>query len=93
MAFYLLILFLVGDVQSMFDCEVIGYLAATLEVAAIADGLAIVTDSIIDNMTVRMLLVVMSNDNVLRVANIHLLHVLLSNLRHKVISHSVCIVR
>ena len=75
--------------RSQMQPETFGQFAAHLRIAeldvAVGDGLPVITNSIVDQMTMGMGLVKVSHQKVLRIGDAHLLHVFLCNLCHPLI--------
>ena len=83
--------------RSQMQPETFGQLAAYLRIeefdVAVGNGLPVITDPIVDQMTMGMGLVEVPHQQKLRVDNSHALHVLLCDLRHQSIGHPRGILR
>ena len=62
-------------------------------IVAIADGVSIVVNAVIDNVTMWMIFVVVTDNNVLGIPYSHTCQILFGNLCHEVIGHPVGIMR
>ena len=81
--FYLFFTFC--EVQPVFACQLLADAFTAITVIPVADGSAVIIHTIKGNMNVRMLLVIVSSYDVLRITNAHFLHIFPAYLNHKFI--------
>ena len=88
----LLYLFLsTSKIKPVFGFQLLAYLLVTVHVVPVRNGLAVVVNTVEYNMHVRMLPVLMAHDDILRIGDFHLTHVLLRKLYHLLVCQFGCI--
>ena len=83
---FLDILLATGKVQTVFGGQLLANLLTSESVVTVRNGLTIIVYPIESDMNMRVLLIEMATDNVLRIFYSHLLHVFTSDLRHPFIA-------